>query len=694
MNNRFHAWAFQNFPFMEETFKEIDNYHLMMQILHYLKEQLKDYRELVLKVEQLENWFKNLDVQEEINNKLDEMVESGELQELLSEQYDALRNEVNVSISVLNDNINNFEESTNQEIENFESTVENNIQQFKDSVDSQIDVMNDKIDAVESITPLVATSTAGMTDTSKIYVNTSDGKWYFYDGDSWEIGGTYQSSGVADGTIDVLKLAPNIQANYNLQFSEDLSKGEGFQGYCHGSIGSPIIKETSSASYKYSVINLEVNQVYEFNGFNSWNVYALVVTDSSDNVVYIAPGYGTADNSTSCLFKANTSGLKAYISEILYDVSAGSNNYQKFSSSNRLRKLNGIYNNLLINTTVQLVDTISNKGLTNIATNTAVNLGSYNNYTTYVYSMEPGKHYKVVSQQNYLVQGFIITGNKYNVLYSSYTGQNEKVAVSYEWTAQSNGFIFITKYNNDDPDLYSIGQTFEALDVSVDYYKKLKNKTIVYIGDSITESRTNESLNNYNGGAYPKIIADLSGGEYLNYSGGGATLSYASGQETRSIANYLTNMSTSGDMYVFSGGINDLWDNRPLGRLSDDFTSEVDQTTVIGALEKIFRYALTNFLGKPIMFVITHKVANPYYTNTEHYDQFNLHDAIVSVCKKYSIPYYDAFDCSGLNGWNDAQKTAYLNSNPSGTPDGTHPNKTGYEKYYVPEIVSIMDSLL
>jgi lysophospholipase L1-like esterase len=84
MNNRFHAWAFQNFPFMESTFKEIDNYHLMMQILHYLKEQLKDYRELVLKVEELENWFNNLDVQEEINNKIDEMVESGELQEIIS----------------------------------------------------------------------------------------------------------------------------------------------------------------------------------------------------------------------------------------------------------------------------------------------------------------------------------------------------------------------------------------------------------------------------------------------------------------------------------------------------------------------------------------------------------------------------------------------------------------------------------
>jgi len=45
------------------------------------------------------HYFDNLDVQEEINNKLDDMVESGELQTLLSEQYSDLRNEVNEEIT-------------------------------------------------------------------------------------------------------------------------------------------------------------------------------------------------------------------------------------------------------------------------------------------------------------------------------------------------------------------------------------------------------------------------------------------------------------------------------------------------------------------------------------------------------------------------------------------------------------------
>ena len=104
--NKFHAWAFQNFPFMESTFKEIDNYHLMMDILHYLKEQLKDYQELVKEVEELEQWFNNLDVQEEINNKLEEMVESGELQEIIS-QY------LNSTAIFAFDNVANMKSATN-----------------------------------------------------------------------------------------------------------------------------------------------------------------------------------------------------------------------------------------------------------------------------------------------------------------------------------------------------------------------------------------------------------------------------------------------------------------------------------------------------------------------------------------------------------------------------------------------------
>lgn len=55
-------------------------------------------------------------------------------------------------------------------------------------------------------TPLVAESISDMIDTTKVYVNTTDGHWYWYDGDSWEDGGIYQATGISlnDDVIQML----------------------------------------------------------------------------------------------------------------------------------------------------------------------------------------------------------------------------------------------------------------------------------------------------------------------------------------------------------------------------------------------------------------------------------------------------------------------------------------------------------
>ena len=49
--------------------------------------------------------------------------------------------------------------------------------------------------------PLVASSISDMTDTSKVYVNNTDGNWYYNNGSAWVVGGVYNSQGIGDGTI-------------------------------------------------------------------------------------------------------------------------------------------------------------------------------------------------------------------------------------------------------------------------------------------------------------------------------------------------------------------------------------------------------------------------------------------------------------------------------------------------------------
>ena len=49
-------------------------------------------------------------------------------------------------------------------------------------------------------TPLVASSVQEMTDTERIYVNITDGHWYYYNGSAWADGGVYQGSWIADNS--------------------------------------------------------------------------------------------------------------------------------------------------------------------------------------------------------------------------------------------------------------------------------------------------------------------------------------------------------------------------------------------------------------------------------------------------------------------------------------------------------------
>lgn len=69
-----------------------------------------------------------------------------------------------------------------------------------------INNLQSQINGLANGSPLVASSIAGMTDTSKVYVNTTDGKWYYHNGTEWTAGGTYQATEIVDGSITSEKI--------------------------------------------------------------------------------------------------------------------------------------------------------------------------------------------------------------------------------------------------------------------------------------------------------------------------------------------------------------------------------------------------------------------------------------------------------------------------------------------------------
>ena len=140
----------------------------------------------------VDNYFTNLDVQDEIDKKLDEMVENGTISDILSNYFHEL------------------EVDYDQKYEN-----------IQDNINTQIAQLNTKIEALGDIGPIPVSSVSNMTDHDKIYLNVTNGEWYYYDGTQFTSGGIYQSS---QNLSDLEGLIEAFQS-YNIKGIFDFSVG-------------------------------------------------------------------------------------------------------------------------------------------------------------------------------------------------------------------------------------------------------------------------------------------------------------------------------------------------------------------------------------------------------------------------------------------------------------------------------------
>jgi lysophospholipase L1-like esterase len=214
----------------------------------------------------------------------------------------------------------------------------------------------------------------------------------------------------------------------------------------------------------------------------------------------------------------------------------------------------------------------------------------------------------------------------------------------------------------------------------------LANKKILFNGDSICQGVVN-------GGGYAKIIKDLTGCLIENRAVGGGTLTTGDNTKHR-IVDDIENMSDIADIVCFEGGINDYWGKRTLGTMTpmNDWTSELDESTIIGALESIFRKSLIKWEGTPICMIFTHPILttrwNTGYSGGHTMEQQT--EALKEVCKKYSIPFVDLMNESG--GFNC--NLDYIAAKYTTNSDGCHPNEVGYKRFYVPQIIKMFEKLI
>ena len=155
--------------YLQETvIPTVNNNALAVEELQELYIELKNY---------VDNYFDNLDIQQEVNRKLDDMAENGTLTDLITRYLNP----------------------------------------YIESQDILIAEINNKVNSVASGSPagVYATSTDLETadpDHTKIYLVQADGNWYYYDttNSEWVAGGLYQT---AQTITDVSLTNENLGAN-------------------------------------------------------------------------------------------------------------------------------------------------------------------------------------------------------------------------------------------------------------------------------------------------------------------------------------------------------------------------------------------------------------------------------------------------------------------------------------------------
>lgn len=621
----FRLFVKSNFPFIENTYESLDNYGLYCKVVEYLNqviaEQNKVNADMVTFTDFVTNYFENLDVQEEINNKLDQMTESGELQAIL----DPL---VNVKFQNLS---------------------------------SEISSLNDKVNGIVNPTPIPVSSIGEMTNQSKIYVLTTNGHWYYYNTNttSWTDGGVYQATAIADNSItppklnDILLNALIYKANGNLNI--DL-------------VNKQITSTPGDTFILAPNININISDILPFNfSLPSGNIFVLMFDVENKTFVFATPS--SYLNMTNYLFLGfiylveinksfiNSTNCVLINNSPIFDLRNININSQTFLLDGTINISNSV--------NVETQDTETNVSFTNAIfsigngyINISMNSKIVNNLNRIIYCL-----YNLLDKTTRLE--IVESVNFYG--YSSYPNWKDgDVLLFTYWKEKESVYI---NYNAIDCNIYINGQLYNKNDL-LNLNLPTKNKIVNCLGDSITQGV----------GATAPYTNTLSTVLELktcnNYGISGSAIATRPSQPTHQNDGFCQRydaMSDDADIIFVLGGTNDYWTNVQLGTIDSN-----DPETFYGALNTLCTGLINKYPNKTIIFGTPPKswrtngsFPNEQNSNGNTPEDFNK--AIKEVCAKFTIPVLDLKHTLGIDPEIPVQFTNL-------TSDGVHYNNLGYKK--------------
>ena len=623
-----------NFPYIEEDFDALTDYQLLCKVVEYLNQVITNNNEQNQTITNLYNgfldiynYFDNLDVQEEINEKLNSMAISGELANIINQDIFT-----DINSQILQNTVDIH--SNTEELEN---TVKQN---QTDSITMDMLTQEVKTAMTGGSVAVVGEDSIGMTN-------------------------------IQNGAITIYKLDDYLQSTKSISYGEPKDLGERYAGFVSDNNGVLSI-QTGDNNYAHVRYELTKDKIYAFTGLNYYLGYGILVCDSDDNIIYKS---GTAVSNEvqpqSLIFRVNEDNLTAYftIFKNLYDSSSYVGVFARYNTP-LLREIE-IFTNNYVKIEPRLIKTLENYFLgTGHDGYGQPRPYTYNGANVNIYEIVKGKKYKLHAWDWSSACGIYLLGLDNNIIYQSTTTSvgNTYVEKTYIFTAQEDGFVC----------LFERGQykgTVEVIEDLIgnqetDDTEKLGFNKWYALGDSLTEVNFRASKN------YVGYITEELGISYVNlgHSSAGYMHSNTNNQNFRTEIDEIIGYDYNNDVITVMGSINDFQHiNDSLGQLGDTGTD-----TLYGCIYTFCNNLFTRYIGARIG-IITPPPTNLYHSNYNSYVLYNT--ALKETAKLFSIPVLDLSEKSNLKPWIPAFQTEFFTADGTGNTgqtDQVHPNSKGH----------------
>lgn len=544
--------------------------------------------------------------------------------------------------------------------------------------------------------PYIATTVAGMTDKTRVYVyqgsesGYTSGNWYYWNGSAWTSGGTYNSTAVdtdktltqsdkpADSAVvgkEIGSLKESSCDNHNL-IQVAINEFDGYR-----SLSDQVIEDGGMHCAVSDFIPCVPKQKFRYKGFAYANVYSACFFDSNKEIIgheqYDSKyTYTEVEIPNNCYFvKFQSFGYKSSSSiaelDFKWTYSTDLKNMLSFpqmeeNKKNIVKLEEKIGNSILkykdLTSELLTLDVYINKQGNAVNADKGTALGS-----EYI-KVEKGDMFRLTGYANYRVAGIcqydsnmrFLKAQLYSEDNTGYIYTNHEIEIdentayirlcaygisSYKYKIEKKCIVSLYDFINDYID------TDNEYDGNI-----LKGKKWTACGDSFTEGdftgfvdenglsgKNSPVIYDGNRGmykTYPWWIAERNNMTLINEAKCGTTITNAFNGERNpfSVSRYKA-IPTDTDYITLMFGLNET-------NLTDDqigSKTDTSNTTLWGAYNIVFEYFLTNMPLAKIGVIISDAWMNEKYAN-----------AVKEICKYWGIPYLDLkFDISipmGIDG--------------------------------------------